>query len=173
MESGQEVDRSPVVSGGDVSEVFEFVEEALDAIAQSVGDFVMRDLDRAVAFGGDDGLGLGSRDQLAQVVGIVRLVCDDAGRVAVGEKLGGSGAVVRLASGEDEAQRSALGVGEGMDFGGQSSSGTPHSLILGPPFPPAACWWTRTSVVSSIRYWLSGSAVSESNTFSHTPALAQ
>lgn len=52
-------------------------------------------------------------------------------------------------------------------------SGTPQRLILGPPFPVAACWWARTMVLSSIRYWLSRSAVSAVNTASHTPAWHQ
>ena len=59
MEGGKEVDGAAVVARGDVSEVFELVEEALDAVAQFVGDGVMRDLDGAIAFGGDDGLGSG------------------------------------------------------------------------------------------------------------------
>jgi hypothetical protein len=47
---------------------------------------------------------------------------------------------VDLAASEDEAQRPSEGVGEHVDFGGQSSSGAPQSLILVPPFPVAACW---------------------------------
>src|SRR5262249_40579698 len=104
---------------------------------------------------------------------IIGFVGDDAGGGAVLEKVGGGGAVMDLAPGQDEAQGTALGIGEGVDLGGQSSSGTPHSLSFGPPFPLAPCWWTRTRVASSSRYWLSGSAVSESKTFSQTPALAQ
>jgi hypothetical protein len=44
-----------------------------------------------------------------------------------------------LSGREKEAQRPAQRVGEHVDFSGQSSSGTPQSLILAPPFPVAAC----------------------------------
>ncbi len=42
------------------------------------------------------------------------------------------------------------GIGQQVVFGSQSSSGTPQSLVLGPPFPVAACWWARTRVVSNM-----------------------
>ena len=87
-----------------MSEVFEFVEEALDAIAQFVGDGIVRDLDFAVALGGDHGFGLGITDKLAQGVGVIGFVGDDAGRGAIGEKVGGGGAVVVLSRAQDEAQ---------------------------------------------------------------------
>jgi hypothetical protein len=49
------------------------------------------------------------------------------------------GDVMCLTAGQNEAQRPAICIGEGMNFGRQSSSGTPQSLIFGPPFPFAAC----------------------------------
>ena len=152
MDGGQEVDGAPVVSGGDVSEVLELVEEALDAVPEPIGLGVVGDDDLAAAGGGDDRLGVCSGDELAQGVAVVSPIGDHAARVEVREKLGGGGDVVGLAAGEDEAQRPALRVGNRVDLGGQSSSGTPQSLILGPPFPVAACWWALTKVVSSIRY---------------------
>src|SRR6478672_3922636 len=59
-----------------------------------------------------------------------------------------------------------------MDFAGQSSSGSPQSLVLVPPFPVAACWWARTNVVSSMRYSFLRSLVRTLNTRSQTPLLA-
>src|ERR1700752_679911 len=81
--------------------------------------------------------------------------------------------VAALSGCDDEAQRSSERIGEHVDFGGQSSSGAPQSLVLVPPFPVAACWWARTSVVSSMRYSFLRSLVRTSNTRSHTPVLAQ
>jgi hypothetical protein len=46
---------------------------------------------------------------------------------------------MRLTASQEEAQGAALRIGEDMNFGRQSSSGTPQSLILAPPFPVAAC----------------------------------
>jgi hypothetical protein len=48
--------------------------------------------------------------------------------------------VVGLSGGDDHANRPAATVARQMDFGAQSSSGTPQSLCAGPPFPVAACW---------------------------------
>ena len=86
------------------------------------------------------------------MIAVVSLVGNDAAGGETGKKHGRGGDVASLAGGEDEAQGPAARVGQGVDLGGQSSSGTPQSLIPGPPFPLAACWWARTSVVSSIRY---------------------
>jgi hypothetical protein len=44
-----------------------------------------------------------------------------------------------LAGCDDEPQRSPKRVRQHVDLCGQSASGTPQRLILGPPFPVAAC----------------------------------
>jgi hypothetical protein len=49
------------------------------------------------------------------------------------------GQVVRLAGREHRPQGPPQRVAQEMDFGRQTSSGTPQRLILGPPFPLAAC----------------------------------
>src|SRR5215475_6822534 len=72
---------------------------------------------------------------------------------------------MHLAAGQQKAQRPAERVGEQMDLGRQSTSGTPQSLVvstplLALPLPVAACWWALTRVASSIRYSLLGSLVS-------------
>jgi hypothetical protein len=46
---------------------------------------------------------------------------------------------MNLTRGEEEAQRPAEPFGEHVNLGRQSSSGTPQSLVAGPPFPVAAC----------------------------------
>src|SRR5690606_34055927 len=86
------------------------------------------------------------------------------------EKIGGGGDVIGLPRRDQEPQRTPQRVAEHVDLGGQSTSGTPQRLILGPPFPVAASCWARTMALSSIRYLLSRSAVSVSTTRSHTPA---
>ena len=99
----------------------------------------MRDLDFAVPFRRDDSLGIGRLDDLAQVIGVVSLVRDDAASFLALQEVGGCGDVMGFATGQDETQGPAFGIGEGMNFGGQSPSGTPQSLVFGPPFPLAAC----------------------------------
>ena len=47
--------------------------------------------------------------------------------------------VADLTGGDDQPQGASERVGQHVDLGGQSASGTPQRLILGPPFPLAAC----------------------------------
>lgn len=78
-------------------------------------------------------------DDLAQRTAIIGGIGDDViGRLALQEGCGLRD-VAGLAWRQDEAERPTERGGEQMDFGGQSSSGTPQSLVLVPPFPIAAC----------------------------------
>ena len=112
-------------------------------------------------------------DELSQRVGVVGPVGENGLRGEAFDQGRRCQHIVALSGGDAEADRPAEGVGGHVDFGGQSSSGTPQSLVAGPPFPPAACWCALTKVLSSIRYWLSRSRARSSNTRSHTPAFAQ
>ena len=47
--------------------------------------------------------------------------------------------VVGLSRCDDQAQRAIPTITSHVDFGAQTSSGTPQSLCRGPPFPVAAC----------------------------------
>ncbi|GBQ54663.1 hypothetical protein AA0243_0684 [Novacetimonas hansenii NRIC 0243] len=49
------------------------------------------------------------------------------------------GDIANLPSCNNEAQRVARHIGQHVDFGCQTTSGTPQRLILAPPFPFAAC----------------------------------
>jgi hypothetical protein len=73
-------------------------------------------------------------------VGVVSLVGDDGFGMALAEQLDGRGVVADVSSGQQEVQRQAKLVGEQMNFGRQTSSGTPQSLVR-PLFlgPVAAC----------------------------------
>ena len=121
-------------------EMLELVEAVLDAVARLVDRRVVWDRDFARSGRRNDRDHAGVRDQLAQLVAVLGFVGDNGATVYPVEQRGGGNDVMGLAACEDEAQRAAKRVGEHMDFGGQSSSGTPQSLILGPPFPVSACW---------------------------------
>ena len=58
------------------------------------------------------------------------------------------GGISSLTAGEDKAYGLASSINHHMNLGAQSSSGTPQSLALAPPFPQTACWWARTMVES-------------------------
>ena len=73
-------------------------------------------------------------------VGVVSLVGDHGCGMALAEQLDGRGIVADVSAGQQEVQRQALFVGEQMDFGRQTSSGTPQSLVRAPFLGPvAAC----------------------------------
>ena len=173
MYEAGEVNGSAVISCGETTEVLEAIEASLDAIALLVEFGVVRDRDFAISLGGDHGLGLHLGDVISQVIAVIGFIGENGvGVLALQERPGGSD-VMGLSGGDVKPQRPAERVGEHVDLGGQSTSGTPQRLILGPPFPLAACWCARMIVLSSIRYLLSRSAVSASNTRSHTPAWHQ
>ena len=58
---------------------------------------------------------------------------------------------------EGEAHQITQSIDQGQDLGGQAATGPANGLILRPPFAPVPCWWTRTSVPSTIAYSKSGS----------------
>src|SRR6516162_9360612 len=61
-----------------------------------------------------------------------------------------------------------------MDLGAQAAARATDGLIFRPPFlAPAACWWARTMVESTIRYSKSGSSDSASKIRHHTPLALQ
>src|SRR5436305_15326528 len=75
---------------------------------------------------------------------------------------------------EEEGNRIAQGVDQGMDFGAQSAFAAPNRLIFAVFFlAPALCWCARTIVLSIMAYSLSASAAKISNTLCHTPLFAQ
>src|SRR3954463_14236710 len=126
-------------------EVFELVEAAFDPIAVFVEVGVVRDRDLARRDRWDDGEHAGIGDELAKMVAVVGFVSNYGATVDALKQRRGGDDVVDLSAGENEAQRPTKCIGKHMDFAGQSSSGSPQSLVLVPPFPVAACWWARTN----------------------------
>ncbi len=151
MDKGEEVDCSSVVSCGDAPEVLELVEAAFDAITRLVDFEVVGDQALAGWVAGNDGGGADVGDEGTESIAIVGLVGEDVGWPEAVEKGRRLRHVAGLSGRENDPQGPPLCIGGEMDLGGQSTSGTPQSLILVPPFPVAACWWARTRVLSSIR----------------------
>jgi len=150
MDEGEEACGSPVVSGCEAAEVLEPVDAALDLISHFVERFVVADELLACPVRRDDGLGALCLDERAQGIAVIGLVGEDVARRQALEQGGRGGDVALLARRNHDPQRSAARIDDEVDLGRQSSSGTPQRLIARPPFPPAACWWARTRVVSSM-----------------------
>ena len=62
---------------------------------------------------------------------------------------------MRLAGGQAEPDREALGVDERVDLGGEAAPGATETMISTPLFAVAACWCARMEVLSII--WMSPS----------------
>jgi len=169
MYEAGEVDGSAIVTGSEAPEMLQAAKASFDLVAILVGGCVVGDEDLAVSLGRDHRLGLHAGNQFAQVVAVIGFIGEYRGGLLSFQEIGGGGDVMRLARCDLEAQRPSERIGQHVDLGRQSTSGTPQRLILGPPFPVAACWWARTIVLSIMRYVLSRSAVSVSNIRSHTP----
>ena len=150
MKCSEKMDVSSVVPGRDAPKVFEFVEATFDAVANPVGFGVMANVVMRLLLAGITALCAQAGDEAAKSVAVIAPVGDHLASGLSVEQGMSLGEIVGLTWREDEAQRSAKRIGQQMDFGCQSSSGTPQRLVARPPFPPAACWWARIRVVSSI-----------------------
>ena len=139
MDEGEEVGGSPVIACCDTAEVLEFVEAALDAIAQLVESEVVGDEVRAGRIAGDDGLRPLAGDERAQGIAVIGLVGDHVVGVEALKEHWRLRGIATLSGSEDDSNRAPLAIGGEVDLGGQSSSGAPQRLILVPPFPVAAC----------------------------------
>jgi hypothetical protein len=89
---------------------------------------------------GDCGLATTLRNLTADGLAVVALVTEHLFGIAVdllhqGRK---SGDIVGLPRRNHDADRQALGIGAGVDFGREAAARTTERVALGPPFPPAA-----------------------------------
>jgi transposase len=123
---------------------------------------------------GDDRDGALGGDRLAQRVGVVgRIGNDHLGRKPVDQRVG-LRAVAALSAGQGEAHWGAQAANGQVDLGTQAAAGAAKGLIFSPPFfAPAACWWARMMVLSTIRYSKSGSSDMASKMRRHTPLSLQ
>jgi hypothetical protein len=139
-DGGKEVPGELVIAGGDSSEVFELVEEALDEVALPVDRGIDRALDLAVPLGRDVRVGAMGGDEIDDGTRVVAAVGDGVlGRGEIGEQRRHGGLVGGLARAEHEAQRQAPAIDDDVDLGAQSASRSSDGVIRPPLFPPAAC----------------------------------
>ena len=139
-QGGEEVSCELVEACGDAAEVFELVEEPFDEIALAVNLGIDRATDPDVALARDVGGSATGLDELDDGAREVAPVGDDiAVQVEALEQRRGGRLVGGLARGEDQADRQAAAVDDGVDFGAQSAARSSDGVIRAPFFPPAAC----------------------------------
>src|SRR6185437_5613789 len=141
-----------IVAGGDAAAVLEAVDEALDAVAQGVPGAVDRVLHAAVLLGRDFGRCAPCPDILADRVAVIAAIGEQHFGIDVmlGHQIEIGGAVVGFPWRQKETDRKTRSVGPKVDLGREAAARTAKSLVLSPPFAPAAQWCARTMVLSII-----------------------
>lgn len=154
--------------------MFELAEVSFDDIALSVDRRVDGALDLAVALGRDVSAATSGFDHVDDGAGVVAPVGDQrlGGFEAVDQGFDG-GLVGGLPRRQNDPQRQAVLIDQGVDLGAQSSTRTADGVIRAPFFPPAACWWARMMELSIRCIDPGDEADRASNTRTQTPALAQ
>ena len=141
-----------VVAGGDGAELLQLVVQPLDPIPQAVQLAVERQRRRAGRVGRDHRQDAADQQVLPDPVGIVAHVADQAARARrhVLDQGLECAALVRLPGREDDGERQPIRVAAQVQLGREATAGAAQRLSVLPPLAPAACWWARTTVASSI-----------------------
>ena len=139
MNGGEVIAGELVISGGNTPEVLEAAEAPFNDVSTSVGVFAKAMQGDPVRFVGNDGLGAAFNDVGSQSVGIIALVGDeDAHGRSECEHRGRGGDIGMVARSEVKHVRPAIGIAQGVDFGGAPAARAADRLCLLPPFPPPA-----------------------------------
>ncbi len=141
MYCGEEVSGGLVIARGNGSELLESTVEILDEVARLVHLFVIGALDFAVAFGRDHRCFACGEERLDDaLVGVVGFVGQQDVGLHLRQRRVGTFQIVGLAGGEQEGDRIAKGVDQGMDLGAQAALAAPDRLVFAEFFlAPALC----------------------------------
>jgi hypothetical protein len=173
VQGGKEVGAGFEVSRGDSAEVFEAIEEPLDAVALPVEVSVHAPDDAHIRLAGDVGGGPRGLDGGDHRPTVIPPVANHvSGELEGADKVGRGGLVRRLARREQEPDRQAAAVNDRVDLRRQTSSRETDGVIRTPLFPPAACWWARTMELSIKCRECGDFSANASKIRSQTPAFA-
>ncbi len=130
----------------DASEVLELVEETFHEVALAVEVMGYRAPLPAVPLGQDVAARAMVGNAFEDAAGVIAAVGDGVPGQLKAVKEGRHGSIVGgLARGEREAARQAKAVDDDVDFGARPASRASDGVIRTPFFPPATCWWARTT----------------------------
>src|SRR5438093_11551843 len=172
---GQVISREPVVAGCDAPEVLQPVERTLDAPAQLVETLAEAERLFPAAAIWNDRLGSALIQFLAQFGAIVSPVAEHPfRRFHSADQALRDRAIMRFASGQQDGEKAPFSICECVNLRVAPSAQAANSLLLLPPFPPAAERCTFTCVESIICVSVARPfPASPRNRFSHTPRRAQ
>ncbi len=122
------------------------VEETFDEVALAVQVMGCGAPLPAIPLGRDVGARAMVGNELEDGAGVIAAVGDGVPGRLKAVKEGGHGSLVGgLARGDQEAARPAKAVDDDVDFGARPASRASDGVVRTPFFPPAACWWARTT----------------------------
>lgn len=128
MDRGEEIVVASVKAGGDGSEVFEFVEEALDEVAASIEEGAEGENDLLVAHGFDAGPGATLGETGAHGVAVIGAVGQqDIALAKPVQHVGGRAPVMGLSFCQLEHDRQAQRVDQRVDLRRQAAARTTHA----------------------------------------------
>ena len=155
---------------GDCAKTLDVVKEDFNAVTLAVLFAVKTWLFVSTGVRTDDGLHLLRSNLSDDFVGVVSRIRDESLSPSVsGDYFFGDRAVMLLARCEFDVKRAALGVDEGMDFGGEATSRTTQCILFDPPFPPEASWCARTTEASIMQPSSSTSSCNALSTLAQVP----
>ena len=142
LEHGKEVCGVFFVARGEPTEVFDAVEEALDAVARAIEHRAEAGFPATMHHRRDVGRGTGGFDLAAQPIGVIGLIGEHDGVLAqMAEQLRGDRAIASLAGRQDQFERQSARIGQGVDLGRAAAARAPDRFDEGPPYgwpaPPA------------------------------------
>ena len=129
-----------VISCVHASELLDLAEVVFDEVSPFVGFGVVGNVQDAVAFGGNDGVGTPSMLRVAQVVCVKRFVGHQGVEGQPFDQGRHAGNFAALTWEQRKAHQIAERVRQGQNFRRQPAFRAPDHLISSPPFAPLAFW---------------------------------
>lgn len=150
VDEGKKVSGGLLIASPQAAEAFESMEEFLDQVAKTEELPVLGQRSGPLRLRRDDWLQAEELEQVAKPIRVVARVGNAGGSNGMEQKVVGFRQLVPLPRGELDVSGSSLSVDEGMNLRRKTSSRVSQSIVLDPPFPPAASRCARTVVPSRI-----------------------
>lgn len=139
MDASQEISCELVIAGRNGAKVLDFIEEALNEVAFVVKREIAIPFDLPIGLWGNNGCDLALLERVYKRVRVKRLVCNQSvGGDTFNQWLGES-EIMNLARAEDQVDRIAQGINQGVDFCSQPSARAADLLLAVFFRAPALC----------------------------------
>jgi hypothetical protein len=163
--------RASFIPCGDAPKLLEATEEALNDMTLTISMTIIGTLLKARFARRDGGLCPGRLDASNKSVRVIAFIRDHLIDLKSCNERRCLRNVVHLTIRKAPTQGIAQRINDHMNLGAQSATRSADGLRTFFFWAPAACWWARTMVLSSIRAWRSASVLTASMMRCQTPAF--